>query len=320
MKPNLIDYLACPSDGAFPLELRPSPYQSQQAAATDGRGEIQQGELFCAACHTAYPIIDGIPCLLPLSKDVSQIQAIPEQTAERLKRDREAPTHEQTLSSYLTRLERKLTLCALSPTPTDIILEVGAGTGRLTRSLSGLCREIVAIDLSLESLKHLRATFAAEEPQQQAPTAIHVVQGNACCLPVRPAKFTKCLSAQTLPCLPGREAQERAVAQLAASLVPGGRAAISAYNWGKPAKYTGRKGRLQKEGTTSDGAFYFKRFEKQEYIDLLSASFQVDSCRGFHTARLDRLRGLGYYLNYLLSSTGFGFRWGIYIMADCIRK
>lgn len=55
MRHDLLDILACPlCKGALTL-----------AAAREEGGEVVQGTLHCATCGEDYPIVDGIPNLLP---------------------------------------------------------------------------------------------------------------------------------------------------------------------------------------------------------------------------------------------------------------
>ena len=51
----MIDILACPIDKHYPLDL---------FVVSEG-AEIDEGSLYCATCSRFYPIIDGIPILLP---------------------------------------------------------------------------------------------------------------------------------------------------------------------------------------------------------------------------------------------------------------
>lgn len=51
----MIDILACPIDKHYPLEL---------LVVKEGR-EVDEGALRCESCSRFYPIIDGIPILLP---------------------------------------------------------------------------------------------------------------------------------------------------------------------------------------------------------------------------------------------------------------
>lgn len=56
MKRSMLDILACPIDKHYPLELH-----DIEAAGDD----VRQGVLFCTKCSRYYPVIDGIPVMLP---------------------------------------------------------------------------------------------------------------------------------------------------------------------------------------------------------------------------------------------------------------
>ena len=55
MKNKLLDLLACPYDGHFPLEMR----------IFEADDEIVEGILICSKCSRWYPIRDKIPEMLP---------------------------------------------------------------------------------------------------------------------------------------------------------------------------------------------------------------------------------------------------------------
>ncbi len=55
MKRLMLDILACPIDKHYPLEL----FELQL------KDEIEEGVLYCEKCGRYYPIIDGIPVMLP---------------------------------------------------------------------------------------------------------------------------------------------------------------------------------------------------------------------------------------------------------------
>jgi uncharacterized protein YbaR (Trm112 family) len=55
MKKDFLDILACPTCKA-PLEL---------TTQSEKDGEVITGSLRCTKCGTVYPIVDGIPNLLP---------------------------------------------------------------------------------------------------------------------------------------------------------------------------------------------------------------------------------------------------------------
>lgn len=56
MNKSMLDILACPIDKSYPLEL------FEISGSQDG---ISEGILFCQKCLRFYPIINGIPMMLP---------------------------------------------------------------------------------------------------------------------------------------------------------------------------------------------------------------------------------------------------------------
>jgi uncharacterized protein YbaR (Trm112 family) len=59
MKRQLVDILACPVCKHHPLELK--------VTKEDARG-VAEGILHCPSCGTDYPIVDGIPDMIPPDK------------------------------------------------------------------------------------------------------------------------------------------------------------------------------------------------------------------------------------------------------------
>jgi len=56
MNKTMIDILACPIDKSHPLEL---------FEIKENDNLVSEGALFCPKCSRFYPIIEGIPILLP---------------------------------------------------------------------------------------------------------------------------------------------------------------------------------------------------------------------------------------------------------------
>jgi len=57
MNRQMMEILACPNCRHHPLELK--------VAKEDSRNEVTEGELACPKCGAIYPIIDGIPDMIP---------------------------------------------------------------------------------------------------------------------------------------------------------------------------------------------------------------------------------------------------------------
>jgi len=316
MKPSLLDLICCPMDGAWPLSL--TRYDGPCRAAQND-DEVRHGALRCPHCSASFPVVDGIPSLLPTDDFYRKNRPWADQTGERLKRDQEAPTCERSLSPHLTALERALTLTALQPRPQDTLLEVGAGTGRLTASLMGRCCAVVACDLSLDSLRLLvRRARATEGNSRRNHTVVHAVQADACFMPFRADVFAKSLAGEVLQHLPGEAAQRQGLRQLARSVRPGGAVAISVYNYRQTlGSSRDPERRVEREGFHWGRAVYYRRFEPHELVQLVEPLFRVERAWGFYVARLDALGPMGLMLNHVLARTKWGLRRGRYLLLRC---
>ena len=56
LKKGLLDILACPIDKHYPLEL---------IELKSNNGVVDDGVIRCSKCNRFYPIIEGIPIMLP---------------------------------------------------------------------------------------------------------------------------------------------------------------------------------------------------------------------------------------------------------------
>lgn len=56
MRRQMLDMLACPEDRHAPLELH---------VCSESKGEVDEGALYCERCSRFYPIVEGIPVMLP---------------------------------------------------------------------------------------------------------------------------------------------------------------------------------------------------------------------------------------------------------------
>lgn len=108
----------------------------------------------------------------------------------------------------------------LAPKPSDWVLEVGAGTGRVVREYIRNVAGVVAIDFSFESLRHIRRSL---DLVPEAHGELVPVHADACALPIKPGSFNRTVSAGMLQHLPSEDHRARAIAGMARALRPGGR-------------------------------------------------------------------------------------------------
>ena len=127
----------------------------------------------------------------------------------RLQRDREAGIYDLSFPPYAQAVEMPSTIRRLRPDEGDRVLDAGAGTGRLTLELATKCKEVIAVDYSLESLKLCR-----EKCERSNRRGVFWVQADLCKLPFRPGVFDKVGSCQVIQDLPSTDSREETLREL----------------------------------------------------------------------------------------------------------
>jgi len=305
MMENGFELLACPVDGGSPLEVRPFRCESG-----DGRGgrEIVEGILRCPICGRWYPVADGIPSLLPdalrgdaaerdfrdrwrdridapsAPGDPSAGAADPvvadEQKKEIAKRDSESASYDAMYPDELNKTERRDYDALFSIRETDLLLDAGCGTGRLTKDYIGRCREIVGVDYSRQSLSFFRDRLPAARR-----ASVHLVHAELGHLPLRSARFDRLLCSGVLCFLPWEGLRREALRGLSRVMVAGGIGVINVYHhsWAKRMKAAlGRREANLREGYHSDGSCHYVNFTKAELRGSLSEFFEVRRIRGMY--------------------------------------
>jgi SAM-dependent methyltransferase len=157
MKPALLQYLCCPVCGG---ELTLTSREAEQE-------EILEGELTCAGCAAAYPVLRGVP---RFAGEMSEPQA----------RTAEAFGYEWTRYDELAARYRKQFLAPVEPEfmKDRVVLEGGCGKGRHTALVAEFgARAVLALDLS-------DAVDAAFRNTRALPNA-HVIQADIYHPPVK---------------------------------------------------------------------------------------------------------------------------------------
>ena len=252
MLPSLLPLLASPESGG-PLALSVRRREGE---------EVWEGSLTDDAGHV-YPIEQGIPRLLPRDLLDAQKSEIAARDAQVVDYDKMA------FLNWFGKVEIPLTQRTLAALPTDLLLEAGCGTGRMTPTLARTVRETVAMDFSFESLRVAQKKLRAANLH-----TVHLVQADLCRLPFANAAFDRIASCQVLEHVPGPDARASAVASLHRVVKPQGTLVLSAY---KHSLLT--RAFAQKEGM-HDGGIPFFRFTRSELRETLGAGFDVQSVTG----------------------------------------
>jgi SAM-dependent methyltransferase len=203
MKQRLMEFIVCPIC-AGALDLKPGKMEAE---------EIMEGSLHCGNCSRAYPIVRGVPRL------------VPETFSDEQRATAAAFGYEWTHFSGLEDTYEKEFLDWIDPVgkeffPGKLVLDGGCGKGRHVFLAAAFgAADVIGIDLS-------DAVDAAFANTRHLPNA-HIVQADIYRLPLRPV-FTYAYSIGVLHHLPDPKG---GFLSLVRHLKPGAR--ISAWVYGK---------------------------------------------------------------------------------------
>jgi SAM-dependent methyltransferase len=201
VKPRLTEHLACP-DCAGGLRL---------ARERSERGEILDGELRCQGCGREFPILRGVPRLLPRALEDLAAEVADGFGWEWNRFDELRPEYRQQFLDWVRPLA-----------PDDFrgkrVLEGGCGKGRHSSVVAEFgARDVFAVDLGSAVEAAFRNTRDAE--------AVHVIQGDVAHLPLKRCADVA-FSVGVLHHLPDPAIGFRSLVD---RLLPGGRIAVWVY-------------------------------------------------------------------------------------------
>ena len=335
----MLRYLVCPDDRQSPLDL--TEIERGDVGAVE---EVIEGILQCRSCNRWFPIENSIPRILPdelrnsidikfLKRNASKIprpilndirsfdplhkrRSDPSliKLQEMKLRDEEALIYDSFCSPYTDRVELINMMNESKITSTESVLEVGAGTGRLTSQLLPISQEVVATDFSINSLEVLRQKV--EQSQK-----LHLLQCDACFLPIKESSFDKVISAQMLEHIPTFEGRTTALKNMGRSLKQQGLFLMSVYNYG----FEKRKAGHPKEGKHSSG-IYFYNFSSQdirEHFYALNSELTITNIRGlinYWPKKHLMPEMLRLCFDNLISKTHFSHRLGSLLLVSAVKQ
>lgn len=189
MRDSLLEHLACPACGCSDLKL-------EVREKTD-RDEVESGGIHCRGCRVAYPIVRGIPRMLPESSwyfggSASGDQADGRAKAMRLTVEHYSSYQGKVSAPFADTMDHRAILEArtgleMSFFSGRVCLDAGCGNGRNTRVL-GEAGAAIAIGLD--------AGFAVDEARRRSRNLenVHFVQGDILRPPFRKQHFDRVLS------------------------------------------------------------------------------------------------------------------------------
>jgi len=240
--PALAELLACPDDGG--RIVAPSPRMLQ-----------------CAQCGREYPIEEGVARMLSPAAEIGDLAA-----QEMRARDAQAPDYDRRIPRGVQLVETEAIMRRLRLARGQVVLDAGAGTGKLTHAAAAAGATVVAVDFSVQSL-------LVNRDRARPDRRIHFVAADIRRLPVRPGSFDRVISGQVIEHLPTHEDREQAVALMSRALRPGGWIVLTAYNYNLGARLAG-----QREGAHHGGIF-FHRFTPSE-LRAMFAGLEIDELCG----------------------------------------
>lgn len=242
------DLLCCPVDRCYPLSIEDAEWEN---------GELLSGALRCPGCGNSYPVVGAIPQLIP-PREVQPEQVAAAKERESSARDADATVYDSTVPTYQTAVELNTIMGALRPRSGDVILDLGAGTGRLTTAMADKGAMVFALDISPLSLKMNREKCA----RLKGATVYHIAC-DVCYLPLRDGIANKGGSAMMLEHIPTDDERRRCLEEINRVLRPCGKLALTAYNF----SWSKRK-MAQREGFHGSDLYYY-RFDRTELRKLL---------------------------------------------------
>src|SRR5262249_15417261 len=134
--------------------------------------------------------------------------------------------YDTTVSSYHSEVELNALLDELKPGRGDLVLDIGAGTGRLTVELARTGALVLATDISPQSLERNRTRC-----QKAGLAQVQHLAVDACNLPIREGLADRAASAMMIEHLPNAEERARCMEEIKRTLKPHGKLALTAYNY-----------------------------------------------------------------------------------------
>jgi SAM-dependent methyltransferase len=195
MRKWLLDYLRCPVTRA-PVRLAD--------ARCDG-DQIIGGRLVTPDDAHEYPIIDGVPRMLPGIRDVADLRRV----------YADSFGYEWTTFNWSRTQDEREYFAVSDQTPETlagrVVLDAGCGGGRVSRVIGQYCRRLVGLDYSVAVDRARRHTRDLDNCE--------FVQGDILHPPLAPERFDHAWSHGVLH---HTESTQAGFAQLAALVAPGG--------------------------------------------------------------------------------------------------
>ncbi len=301
MNRRLLDFLIDPNDFAT-LQVRVFEGDTAKGDASKNESEIREGVLVNAQTRRWYPIWDGIPSVFCDAFRVGAMKDEDDEFAaryaneledvlhpgaehhhdndsepshdfkriasERRARDEQAEAYDEMISMKTLHLfevpayTRAMNKFVSMPTSLPL-LEAGCGTGRFTDLFARYGSEVVAVDLSRDSILRNRVLHRGK-----TDSPVHYLHADLTHLPLRDNAFGSVANAGVYEHIPSRKMRAQFLEHTHRVLVAGGAFLLSAYRYGGVTKL------MEKEGEHA-GGIPFHRFSPAELAKEVAPWFDV---------------------------------------------
>jgi SAM-dependent methyltransferase len=280
-----------------PLHPDAAPLRTLGSAGVSAGGTSELGELVCPNCGRSYPVAEGIVDLLAPGEDSFREREMSQW-------DEQAARYEPSRrEDAIYQAGVRAAARALRPRPGELVLDAGCGTGMVVRRYFRPGLRLVCLDLSRESLWHVR--------QVLPPRAACYVRGDLTALPFADGAFDRVLCANALQHLPDAALRRAAFEELGRVVRPGGQVVVTVHNYSRRKRRAGWPKESEAKGN-SGPVQYIYRFDAAEFRDLLACRLHVERVCGIGLPLPYRLKlsWLSRGLERLLSRCAASAAWG----------
>ena len=223
-----------------------------------------------------------------------------------------ATTYNSEFNSYRNIVERMSIFKSFKIDCSDLILEVGAGTGRFTSEFVRKRAEVVAVDYSKTSLQinHSRCNC-------------HAILADLCFLPFKSSVFDKAASINVFQHVPSWKSRVQGLREIRRTLKRHSLFLITAYNHPILSRFQSRHKQAYRKART--GLLYYYSFNRSEFECLLLHIFsRIIDIRGililisfqglFHRIGL---RKIALLMEIFFEKTLLSYLLGSFLLAVC---
>ena len=220
----------------------------------------------CDSCGAAYPVLDAVVSLLR-PEDLPEVDR-----REQHSRDEETTWYDTMFGGYTDAVELPSTVSRIGR-PDGPILDLAAGSGRITEDLLRLGPPVIALDYSLEMLRKLTSRCGTDR--------VLAVHADGRSLPIRDGVLHATTFAEGYSHFRAQD-RSRVLGELSRVMRPGAPLSLSALNYNlmyRVWRLLGNAGAREGEHMLG-GDFYYRRMSRADLRQEVGRWFSVEEIAG----------------------------------------